>query len=247
MQQPHSGNEVRAGVPRQRGFEPDLRSAREVRDSHLSGRAEDVMPTGPLPPASSHGWGGTNGGNSLKRRIVSMLSALALAAAGIVVTASPAAAATCTTGWSFRSGGGNGLPSYYVSAELGYVSSAGYGELRARATSIGPWEKFTKCDYASYTTFKSEANGKYVHVNTLNESGGTEAYMLRASASTVGINEKFTVSENSFTFTIASQYNDMYVAVEYNASLPGDKYMLRARSTSVGLWEQFTWCFYLDC
>jgi hypothetical protein len=56
--------------------------------------------------------------------------------------------------------------------------------LRARSTSIAPWEKFdVVCRTNSYCTIKSLANNKYVSVES--------STALRARATSVGSTEKF--------------------------------------------------------
>jgi hypothetical protein len=74
----------------------------------------------------------------------------------------------------------NGL---WVSSEQGY-SGARRGMLRARASSIGPWEKFY-----SDRGLKSLANNRWVSVE-MNYSGSLK-YMLRARATSPGPWEQF--------------------------------------------------------
>lgn len=78
--------------------------------------------------------------------------------------------------------------SRYVSAELGYTGG-NYAMLRARATSIGPWEKFDINCFVATCTIKSLANGLYVSAE-LDYTGGNYA-MLRARASSPGPWETF--------------------------------------------------------
>ncbi len=82
----------------------------------------------------------------------------------------------------------------YVSAELGYTGGD-YGMLRARATSLGPWEKFDIVRYGpngNMYYIRSKANGRYVSV----ELGytGIKYAMLRARATSIGSWEKILIS-----------------------------------------------------
>lgn len=86
----------------------------------------------------------------------------------------------------------NGL---FVSAELGYATTNPlYGMLRARSSSIGPWETFKRGDYFANNTVShvfTAANGSYVTT----ELGytGSEYAMLRArpNQTSIGPWEKF--------------------------------------------------------
>src|SRR4051794_36847824 len=77
----------------------------------------------------------------------------------------------------------------YVSAELGYAGSS-YGLLRARATKVGPWEKF-ECvtTGTNQWAIRSRANGRYVTAE-LGYSGDLYG-VLRARATTIGVRERF--------------------------------------------------------
>ena len=78
----------------------------------------------------------------------------------------------------------------WVSAEVSYTGSY-TGMLRARATSVGPWEKFKifRINGMGAYYFKSTANNRYVSA----EYGytGVDHAMLRARATTVGTWEHF--------------------------------------------------------
>lgn len=171
---------------------------------------------------------------TLRRAATTVVTAMIATVIGVAVSSEPAAASCATNVYidSWENGKA-------VSVEVNYTG-AFYGMLRARGNSIGPWEKFTRCDYGSYVTLKSNANGKYVHVNTSAESGGSYAYMLRASASSVlGPNEKLRKETlTGFHFALAALSNNKYVTVEMNYT-GSTQYMLRARATSVGDWETF--------
>ncbi|SRR6266498_1574620 len=81
----------------------------------------------------------------------------------------------------------------YVSAELGRTGGD-HGMLRARATSVGNWEKFTIARWGpnpAMYTIRSQANGRYVSAE-LGYGGGRYA-MLRARATSIGNWEKFLI------------------------------------------------------
>jgi hypothetical protein len=125
-----------------------------------------------------------------------------------------------------------------ISAELGWD-----GRLRARATAVGPWEKFTfVClDGANdIYAIKSVANGRYVSAEL--GWGGNDYGMLRARATSIGPWERFRVRStgggSSITWTIQSMANSRYVSAEVGWT--GDRYgLLRARATAIGPWERF--------
>lgn len=130
----------------------------------------------------------------------------------------------------------------YVSAELGYGGSS-YGMLRARATTIGGWERFKfigNCALTSGCLIRSTANGRYVAAE-LNYSGSSR-YMLRARTVTPGSWERFWIKQcdSSAGCLIKSVAAGKYVAAElgYSSSRKG---MLRARTAPayVGSWERF--------
>jgi hypothetical protein len=82
----------------------------------------------------------------------------------------------------------------YVSAELGYTG-VDHGMLRARATDVGPWEKFTIARWGpnpKMYTIQSQRNGRYVSVEL--GYGGVRHGMLRARATAIGPWEKFLIS-----------------------------------------------------
>jgi hypothetical protein len=142
----------------------------------------------------------------------------------------------CWSNVSFRSRA-NGR---YVSAEIDY--SGGYnGMLRARATAVLPWERYTVCRTSSTgaTLIFSPANRRYVSAE-LGYSGGYNG-MLRARATVAGSWEVFITSAASGGgLWIRSRANGRYVSAElgYGGGYNG---MLRARATAVLPWEVFTW------
>lgn len=126
----------------------------------------------------------------------------------------------------------------FVSVE---INETGYrtGMLRARAANVGSWEKFRSCYYESgnYYTFQSEANGKYVVVQSLN---GDYEWMLTATVDqgTASSTQFRQVNPSSDTPSLLSLRNGQYVATELGYT-GADYALLRARSTSIGPWEQF--------
>jgi hypothetical protein len=172
-----------------------------------------------------------------RRRIATILTAIALAAGVLVVVASPASAVSCNPNFVLRDTANN----KFVSAELSYTGDY-YGMLRARSTSVGPWESFALCNWGTYYTLQSNANHKYVST----EVGyyGRWNGMLRARADSVGPYERLQVNPiggSMVLFDLASDQNYLYVSAELGyASTDWEYGMLRARSSSVGIWERFT-------
>lgn len=127
---------------------------------------------------------------------------------------------------------GNGL---FVAAEAEYTGSV-FGMLRARSSSVGPWEKFSLCPMDGYYTLFSYGTGSYVSAEK--NYTGADAGMLRARSASVKSFEKFEVRCPSYC-TIKSLVNGQYVSAEL--AYTGTGYgMLRARSTAVGDWEKFS-------
>lgn len=152
------------------------------------------------------------------------IATLAVAATGIMVT--PLSAALypvyCTSDLAIKAG--NGL---YVSAEFGYGGNS-FGLLRARATTVGPWEKFKLCHHQSpqpFYTLQSQANDLYVSVE-LGWAGESNA-LLRARSSSYGPWERF---KPSVINNIASEANGKLVRL-VNAA--GYTNVLRANGTVV--------------
>ncbi|GDY32848.1 fascin domain-containing protein [Gandjariella thermophila] len=124
-----------------------------------------------------------------------------------------------------------------VSAELGY-SGNNYAMLRARATAVGPWERYTICTdtRSGLSSIASQANRRIVSAE-LGYSGGDYA-MLRARATAVGPWELYRIVSAGSGLAIISAANGRYVSAELGYS--GSRYaMLRARATAAGPWEQF--------
>jgi hypothetical protein len=133
----------------------------------------------------------------------------------------------------------------YVSAELGYTG-ASYGMLRARATTVGPWEKFDFCDDLTqgWWAISSDANGLYVTAQF--GYAGASFGELTASSSSIGPDQKWLLScilgppvgpQIAFVL-IQAQTNLNYVSAELGYT--GANYaMLRARAATAGQWEEY--------
>ncbi|MEV6487597.1 hypothetical protein AB0M20_03005 [Actinoplanes sp. NPDC051633] len=165
------------------------------------------------------------------RHILARLLSVSVLTAGAVVafSASPARAAECYDVALF-----NEANRRWVSAEIGYAGSDN-GMLRARATAIGPYERFEIC-YLSTDNYnfslRSLANNRWVSAE-LGYTGSRYA-MLRARATSIGPWEKF-----SGYAEIQNSGNHRWVSAElgYSGSLNG---MLRARAGTIGPWEDWT-------
>jgi hypothetical protein len=131
----------------------------------------------------------------------------------------------------------------YVSAELGYGGSY-YATLRARATAVGPWERYTVCRDTSngLTDFLSEANNRAVAAELGYPGSYYATLRARTSTSAIGPWELFVTPANpgGHRTWIASRANGRYVSAELGYG--GSYYAtLRARATALGPWESFTW------
>jgi hypothetical protein len=117
----------------------------------------------------------------------------------------------------------------YVSAELDYSGSS-YAMLRARATAVGPYERFNYCwDSAGFAAFQSRANGKWVAAEM--DNVGSSYAMLRARSNSIGNWEKFTYVNENGNFYFQSLSNSRWWRAEslYSGSSYG---MVRAANTS---------------
>lgn len=132
----------------------------------------------------------------------------------------------------------------YVAMERDYKGDRQY-ELRARSSSVGPWELFTLCrdGWTEVTTIRSQSNWKYVAVEQA--YGGTIYAMLRARTpeAELGPWELFRsdlVPGENHCGQIQAQVNGLYVSAEedYKGDSAG---MLRARTreADIGNWEDF--------
>ncbi len=148
-----------------------------------------------------------------------------------------------TVGWECTGEGWirsayNGL---YVSTEVGY-SGAEKGMLRARSTSVGPWERYQICwkegGGGPTDAIWSDGAAKFVTAEI-----GPEAVvygMLRARANSVGAWEEFSILGGPKMLINAA--NGLWVSAEFGWS--GNWYgMLRARAASIGEWEEYNSSF----
>jgi hypothetical protein len=116
------------------------------------------------------------------RLLITFLTAVAVATITLVFgAASPASADQICSNKAIASRA-SGL---YVSAELSWTGD-NYGILRARASSVGPWEQFRFASDPTWSGshFNSLANGRYVSTE-IGWTGNSYA-ILRARAVSVG-------------------------------------------------------------
>ncbi|GAA4187706.1 hypothetical protein GCM10023074_00600 [Microbispora amethystogenes] len=134
----------------------------------------------------------------------------------------------------------------YVSAELGYgTSDSRYGMLRARATGVGPWEKFRICYNGRNYTIQSRHNGKYVSAELGYGTSDSRYGMLRARATSAGTWERFFITSCGTGCVLIEAANLKYVAAELGYGKTDSRYgMLRGRtpdvSYKIGPWEKFS-------
>jgi len=175
------------------------------------------------------------------RRALSVLLVSAVAAATAVFSVAPAQAGTiCSKIVIWSRGAGR-----YVSAEVGYTGS-NYGMLRARASTIGAWERFEICqNFGSvpggaifWTSLKSLANNRYVSADW-NQSGSLDGMLRAGWATSIGPWEQFQWDTGNVgdaeILSLSSMY---YVSAELSPTYPHFQ-MLRARATQLGSWERF--------
>ncbi|WP_144069958.1 fascin domain-containing protein [Nonomuraea indica] len=174
---------------------------------------------------------GRRGNTPVRRRLNAFGAVLVALSASMVGVAQPASAdVACLKMYIV-----NGYTGHVVSAELGDTRFPGM--LRARAGSVGPWEKFERCIDQNTDTFtlRSLANNRYVSVE-MNYTGSYK-YMLRARATTVGPWERFKLyPTTSYYMDAFKGSSNLFVSTEMSYS-GSDKYMLRARAASMGEWE----------
>jgi len=124
----------------------------------------------------------------------------------------------------------NGL---YVSTEVGWTGPD-KAMLRARATSVGPWELYQICGYSGEPR-AIWSNGAVKFVSTELGYTGEEYAMLRARNNYIGPWEEYGFIGTTFFF---SQANGRWVSAEFGYG--GNHYgMLRARALGVGAWEEY--------
>lgn len=131
---------------------------------------------------------------------------------------------------------------YTVSAELGAAPYTGAyaGLLRARATAVGPWERFSMVCTGSGQFAIKAYNGRYVSAELGYSTSDWRYGMLRARATAIGPWEKFTYDGSDWTYPgyLKSVGNGRYVSSEFGYSGSDWRFgMLRARSTARGAWE----------
>jgi hypothetical protein len=182
-------------------------------------------------------------------RLRSLLLAIAIIAASLVVTVQPAAADNHKTHSCERVAlrAANGK---YVSAEVSYTYSWA-GMLRARADRIGPWEQFLLCDvydvrfYAPQALFSDldAANG-WVSAEFNYSSDYKGMLRARPNSYVVDVWEEFTFVRSTCSddcWVIRSVWNNKLVSAEIGYQQSDPRYgMLRARADVVGPWENFT-------
>jgi hypothetical protein len=160
-----------------------------------------------------------------------------------VVHAHPAAAASLPLDnrlYSIRAT----ATSRYVSAELG-APEGSYGVLRARATTVGAWERFRFHEsYSGPVDFgfwpaennrpvQTDIQARGAYQGTLQANGTFDALSQGDPAMVYDL-----VPIGSGDFAIRSHANNRFVSAELGYT--GANYgLLRARATTVGAWERF--------
>lgn len=138
--------------------------------------------------------------------------------------------------WFFTRIGGSAI----VSAELGYTGG-NYGQLRARAGTVGPWEWFDVCyDEAGDWFAIKGPNGRWVSVE-MGYVNGSYA-MLRARATAVGPWEKFNFVTEDVEwrwFWVQSRHNGKWLVA------PGSNRMVRAVGAQ-GYDARTVWPYFAD-
>jgi hypothetical protein len=127
----------------------------------------------------------------------------------------------------------------YVSAEMAYTGDNSV-MLRARASVVGPWERFNLLWENSTSSYmlQSRHNGRYV--STELHYAGAKYAMLRARATAIGPWERYALFHNRRTgrYALFSKANLRFVSTELGYT-GGSYAMLRARATAIGPSEQF--------
>jgi hypothetical protein len=170
----------------------------------------------------------------LVRRLATFGTLLTIALAGFMASVTPANAGCQTVAiWSTDT-------DQYVSVELD--DRAFPGMLRARASAIGPWERFTMCvDGLNYFTLRSLANGMYVSVE--HDYSGRYQHMLRARTAPANLGgwEKFLLEDWGDIVAFKTD-RGAYVSAEFGYS-GAEKGMLRGRGTYRGPWESYEYSY----
>ena len=129
----------------------------------------------------------------------------------------------------------NGL---YVSNELGYGGNR-HAMLRARSTSVGPWELWAFCYFPNTGTISIFSSANKFWVSNELADTGQQYGMMRARSETVGAWERFQVYGLTMgQVAIRSNSNSKWVSAEFGDPEP-ETGMLRARSDEIGAWEKF--------
>jgi hypothetical protein len=163
---------------------------------------------------------------------------IGLLAAHLAIPAGATAATTCATAGSGFTTALKASNGRWVSVELGY-SGPTYGMLRARATEIGPWERFyVHCLGGGQIALRSQANGAWVTAEM--QYTGSSYGMLRARAARINAWERYTFESLDGAFAtqpvvLISTANGREVSAELGYT-GADNGMLRARG-GTGPWE----------
>jgi hypothetical protein len=136
----------------------------------------------------------------------------------------------CTSGDSAKFAIRSESDRRYVSAELGKSGNV-YGVLRARATTVGPWERFrVRCLGWNAIAIQSLANGRYVAAE-LGYKDGLYG-LLRARATTVGPWERFSLPSADY---IHNRYGfAAYLGGPNGAGVGSDFGTLKANRSGIG-------------
>lgn len=131
---------------------------------------------------------------------------------------------------------------HFVSEEQGYTGANAH-MLRARATSVGPWELYTECrDVNTFLTdIVSQEDNLYVSEEQTYT--GPNQYELRARASSFGAWETWYTAVNpcnGCNVLFVSGENGNYVSEEQGYT-GYNQFELRARASTAGPWESFNW------
>lgn len=154
------------------------------------------------------------------------------------ITKAPADTIDCFVNVSIQSNE-NG---HFVSEEQGYTGANAH-MLRARATSVGPWELYGEC--RDINTFVTDIYSQEDNLYVSEEQGytGANKYELRARASSVGPYETWYTAVdpcNGCDVLFVSGENANYVSEEQGYT-GYNQYELRARAATAGPWESFNW------
>jgi len=130
----------------------------------------------------------------------------------------------------------------YVSEEDQYTDGNAH-MLRARATQVGPWERYTVCrdENTFLTDIISQQDSLFVSEEQ--QYTGADQYELRARAAQFGPWETWYTAADPCGFCnvlFVSGQNGNYVSEEQQYT-GYNQYELRARAATPGPWESFNW------